>query len=426
MQHDVIIIGGGPAGSTLANRLARSGRKVVVFEKERFPRFHIGESLLPCSIPLLAELGVLPALDGGRFLRKYAAEFVTSDGSQTQRYPFADGLLGGSPFAFEVERALFDHVLLEQAEKAGARVEEETQVLRFDCDLARGVEVVVQGPGGAERRETAQFLVDASGQSALLPSRLGLRQMEPELRNFAVFSHFDGVARKSGEEEGDISVVLVNGGWWWVIPLKGGRTSVGLVGRAKRLGGAKPDEAFLEARLAESPYLRERLAKATRAAPVRTISDWSYQSRALAGDRWLLAGDAGAFIDPVFSTGVQLALTAAFDAAECIDRALTERRFERARFIPYERRMRRLVGTYTEFVKGFYTPEFGELLLHPSDALGLRGAITSLLAGHGNKTMGMGVRVALFHLLVRMNRSLPLAPRLPERRASGAAPPRSE
>jgi flavin-dependent dehydrogenase len=154
---------------------------------------------------------------------------------------------------------------------------------------------------------------------------------------------------------------------------------------------------------------------------VRTISDWSYTSRVLAGDRWLLVGDAGAFIDPVFSTGVQLALVGAFAAADAIERALAERRFERARFVPYERRLRRLVGTYSEFVKGFYTPEFGELLLHPSDRLDLRAAITSLLAGHGEQTLGMGVRVALFHLLVRMNRSLPLVPRLPERRAPGPA-----
>jgi flavin-dependent dehydrogenase len=414
-HSDVIVIGGGPAGSTVATRLAQRRRSVQLFEKERFPRFHIGESLLPSSIPLFEELGVLPAI-AARFLPKYAAEFVTGDGSRRQRYPFADGLLTGSPSAFEVDRAEFDELLLGHAEQSGVRVAQGTQVVRFDCDLARGVEVVVRGPNGAEERHTAEFLVDASGQSALLPSRLGLRRMEAELRNFAVFSHFEGAKRKAGLEEGDIAVVLVPEGWWWVIPQRGGRTSVGLVGPAKALAGVKPNEEFLNARIAATPYLRERLANATRVEPVRTISDWSYRSRELAGDRWLLAGDAGAFIDPVFSTGVQLALSAAFDAARCIDTALAERRFERARFVPYERRVQRMVETYTEFVKGFYTPEFGELLLQPSDKLGLRAAITSLLAGHGNKTLGMGVRVALFHLLVRVNRRIPLVTRVGERR----------
>jgi FADH2-dependent halogenase len=415
-HSDIIVIGGGPAGSTVATRLAQRGRRVHLFEKERFPRFHIGESLLPGSIPMFEELGVLPALADGRFLPKYAAEFVTGDGSRKRRYPFADGLVGGAASAFEVDRAEFDELLLAHAERSGVRVEQETAVVRFDCDLARGVEVVVRGPNGVEARHSAEFLVDASGQSALLPSRLGLRRMEAELRNFAVFSHFEGATRKTGLEEGDISVVLVPEGWWWVIPLAQDRTSVGLVGPAKALGGIKPNEEFFRDRIASTPFVRDRLANATRIAPVRTISDWSYRSRELTGDRWLLVGDAGAFIDPVFSTGVQLGLSAAFDAARCIDRALEERRFERARFIPYEERTLELVATYTEFVKGFYTPEFGELLLQPSDKLGVRAAITSLLAGHGKKTLGMGLRVALFNLLVRVNRHVPLVPRLPGRR----------
>lgn len=412
MTHtDVIVIGGGPAGSTVATRLAQRKRSVRLFEKERFPRFHIGESLLPCSIPLFEQLGVLPDLTDGRFLPKYAAEFVTADGATRQRYPFADGLIGGSPSAFEVDRGEFDELLLAHAARSGVEVAQETQVLRFDCDLARGVEVVVRRADGTEERHTADFLVDASGQSALLPSRLGLRQMEADLRNFAVFSHFEGAERQTGLAEGDISVVLVDEGWWWIIPLRGDRTSVGLVGPAKSLRGEKPDEEFLRARIAATPYVAQRLAQAKRVAPVRTISDWSYRSREMAGDRWLLVGDAGAFIDPVFSTGVQLGLSAAFDAARCIDAALANRRFGRAEFVGYERRMRRLVATYTEFVKGFYTPEFGELLLHPTDKLGLRAAITSLLAGHGKKTLGMGVRVALFHLLAQVHRRVPLVPR---------------
>jgi flavin-dependent dehydrogenase len=309
---------------------------------------------------------------------------------------------------------------LQHAAATGVSVHEETQVVRFHTDLESGVELTVRSKDGSERTERAQFLVDASGQNALLASRLGLREMQPDLRNYAVFSHFEGATRNSGLMEGDISVVLVDAGWWWVIPLRGDRTSIGLVGKAHTLRGEKPDQAFFEAKLASTPYLAERFANARRVAPVRTISDWSYVSRALTGDRWLAVGDAGAFIDPVFSTGVYLGMTSAFAAALRIHSALGEQRFERAYFHDYETRMRRLVGTYTEFVKGFYTPEFAELLLHPSDTFRLRSAVTSLLAGHGQDRFDVNWRVGLFHLLVRLNRHFPLAPRLPGRRLSWA------
>jgi flavin-dependent dehydrogenase len=416
LQADVIVVGGGPAGSAVAARLARLGRDVLLFEKERFPRFHIGESLLPCSLALFRELGVMPALERADFLPKYAAEFMTPDGVSRQRYAFADGLVGGSASAFQVDRSEFDRVLLEHAKAEGARVHEEHQVVKFRADLAAGVEVTVRDAAGAEVTARASMLVDASGQSALVASRLGLRQMEPELKNFAVFSHFEGAMRASGRTEGDISVVLVPDGWWWVIPLRHDRTSVGFVGPARRLAGRKPDEAFLTEGMAAVPVLADRFERATRVAPVRTISDWSYTSRALCGDRFVLVGDAGAFIDPVFSTGVHLGLTSALRAAAAIETALRTRRFDREAFLEYERGMRRLVATYTELVKGFYRPEFGELLLHPSDRFGLRRAVTSLLAGHGTERFGIAWRVALFHQIVRANKRWALVPRMPERR----------
>jgi flavin-dependent dehydrogenase len=418
--HDVIVVGGGPAGASLAARLAQRGRRVALFEKERFPRFHIGESLLPCSMPLFDALGVMPALEQARFLPKFGAEFVSADGATRKRYAFADGLLGGAASAFEVDRAEFDKVLLDHAAAQGAKVEEETQVTRFRVEPGAPAEVVVRAKDGSERTEQAELIVDATGQSALFAGRLGLRKMEPDLRNFAVFSHFEGATRAEGSREGDISVVLVNEGWWWVIPLRGDRTSVGLVGRAHALAGRKPDEAYLNERIASAPYLAERLARARRVAPVRTISDWSYKSSALAGDRWLIVGDAGAFIDPVFSTGVFLGMTGAFLAAEFIESALDQKRFERRHFVAYERKMRSLVATYTSFVKGFYTPEFAELLLHPSDKFQLRAAITSLLAGHGARSFSLSWRVALFRFLARLNRDLPLTPRLSGRRSRAA------
>ena len=414
-KYDAIVIGGGPSGSTVAARLAQRGRRVVLLEKERFPRFHIGESLLPCSMPLFEQLGVMPALVEHGFLAKYAAEFVTADGGLTRRYAFADGLIPGAPSAFEVDRAEFDHVLLKNTARLGVDVREATTVTRFEIGT-EAAEVSVRDETGVETRLSARVLLDATGQTSLLAGKLGMREMDVGLKNFAVFSHFEGAQRHEGLRAGDITVVLVPGGWWWVIPLADGRTSVGQVGPASMLRGRKPDEAYFHEQIAATPYLAKRLGKASREAPVRTISDYSYVSKKLAGDRFVLVGDAGAFIDPVFSTGVYLGMVGAFRAAQAVDAALTAGRFSRREFVAYETWVRKQVDTYKKFVKGFYRPEFVELLMAPSDFLDLRAAITSLLAGFGVDRPEINARVAVFIGLAKLNKRLKLAPRIAGRR----------
>jgi flavin-dependent dehydrogenase len=414
MSHEVIVVGGGPSGSTAAARLAQRGRRVLLLEKEPFPRFHIGESLLPCAMPLFDALGVGQTLADHGFLPKYAAEFVTADGSLSRRYAFRDGLIGGAPSAYEVDRSEFDKLLLDNSRRLGVEVRESAQVTKFE--LGRDAVSVTVREGADQRRFSAEMLIDASGQHSLVAGRLGLREMDRELKNFAVFSHFEGAERHSGDREGDISIVLVPGGWWWVIPLCNDRTSVGLVAPSRKLGGRKPDQAYFKEQIAATPYLERRLARARQVAPVRAISDYSYVSKRLAGDRWLLTGDAAAFIDPVFSTGVYLGMAGAFRAAEAVERALAERRFTRSRFVAYERAVLRDVGAYKRFVKGFYTPEFVEILMSPSDWLELRRAVTSLLAGFGAEQFSINWRIFVFRAIARANRSLGLAPRLPGRR----------
>lgn len=412
--HDAVVIGGGPAGSTVAARLAQAGRDVVLLEKERFPRFHIGESLLPCSMPLFDQLGVRAELDRAGFLPKHAAEFVTGDGSIVRRYPFADGMVPGPGSAYEVDRSEFDRVLLDNAARLGARVAQGVEVKSFESD-ASGVEVVSRDDAGRQERFTARVLVDAGGQGSLLASRLGLRQMDPELKNVAVYSHYEGAGRASGEREGDITIVLAAEGWWWVIPLAGDRTSLGLVAPKSALAGRKPDEQLFAARLAATPYLAQRFAAATRVAPVRVTSDYSYVCRRFAGDGWVLVGDAAAFIDPVFSTGVYLGMQSGFRAADAIDHALGKRRVPEHAFSGYQRWLERAIANYRRFVKGFYTPGFADVLMHPSDTLELRRAVTSLLAGHVVDRPDVGWRIRVFEAIALANRRWGLVPRLPGR-----------
>jgi flavin-dependent dehydrogenase len=415
---DVIVIGGGPAGSAAATRLAQRGHRILLLEKEQFPRFHIGESMLPCSIPLIEQLGALPRLKAANFLPKYAAEFVTADGSLKRRYSFRDGLVQGAPSAYEVDRSEFDKLLLDNTAEHGVDVRQGAQVIRFELDAKPGVSVVARLHDGTEVSFQAAMLIDASGQASMLAGRLGLREMDQELKNFAVFSHYEGAARATGEEEGDISVVLVPGGWWWVIPLRNNRTSVGLVGPSRNLRGQKPDEAYFAAQIASTPFVRDRLSAATRVAPVRSVSDYSYVSRKLVGDRFVLVGDAAAFIDPVFSTGVYLGLVGAFRAAEVVDAALRAGKFERSRFVGYERETQKNIATYRRFVKGFYTPEFVDVLMSPSDWLSLRAAITSLLAGFGVDRFDVNWRVQVFRAIARANKRFGFVPRVLEPRPS--------
>jgi flavin-dependent dehydrogenase len=418
-RFDVIVIGGGPAGSSVASELARRGRHVVLCERERFPRFHIGESLLPCSMPLFERLGVLPELER-RFLPKYGAEFVTLDGALRRLYSFEQGLVEGPTSAFQVDRAEFDQVLLDGAAKRGVEVRQGAQVTRFDADTRRAW-VSGRRDTGERFELEAELLIDASGQKSLISGRLGLRRMDPALKNFSIFSHYRGAKRYPGKREGDISVVLSKEGWWWVIPLRDDRTSVGLVAPARIQRGRRLDETFLNDRIAESAFLSERFDGAERIAPVRTISDWSYSSERMAGDRWLLIGDAAAFIDPVFSTGVCLGMLGAFRAADAVERAFERGRFSVVDFMGYERWVRRAVGAYRRFVRGFYQPAFADVLLHPSDWMGLRQAVTSLLAGYGVDRLDVAWRVALFRALTQINRHVALVPRLSDPGAHHAA-----
>ncbi|MGH9868680.1 MAG: FAD-dependent oxidoreductase [Candidatus Polarisedimenticolia bacterium] len=430
---DVAIIGGGPAGATAAALLAAHGRRVVVLEKETFPRFHIGESLLPFNMDLFRRLGIESRLRG-QFVHKHGALLMSSDGSVTRYISFADGIVPGYPMAFQVLRSAFDELLLQRAAELGAEVHQGTTVLEATPSSRTGCELTVQGPGdAAPRRIAARFLLDASGRDAFLASRRGLRDMTPHLRKAAVFAHFEGIPRAEGIRGGDIILVVLKDGWFWMIPLPGGVTSVGLVaeGTSLRKTGLPPEQ-LLEEALRRCPAARRLTASARRISQVWSASDYSYGCRDVAGDGYLLLGDAAAFIDPIFSSGVWLAMSSAEMAADALHEALGSRPdaadLSPRRFRPYERKVRSHVATYTRIVSRFYEPHFNDIFLSPGGRWGIRQAVVSLLAGHVEHRLGVRARLNMFYGIIRVQQRVRLSPEVPllaafEEPRSAAVPP---
>ena len=414
---DTIVIGGGPTGASAAAVLARAGCSVLVIEKDEYPRFHIGESLVPGVLPYLEETGAADAVRSAGFIKKYGAEFVTPDLSFRQRYVFGDSLTPEADLAYQVERADFDQILLEAAERAGACVSSCSRVIDFDVQQEH-VGVTIKDRQGGKRQLVARYLIDASGQQSLIAGRLGLRKMDSALRNVAVFAHFAGVRRGEDEAAGDITVVLDPEGWWWVIPLRNGVTSLGYVAPSVAFNG-KPDVGWFERRLAETPVLCDLFHEATRIGDVRTASDYSYRSTELTDGRWLLAGDAAAFLDPVFSTGVFLGVSSGVRAAQAVHSALCGSVPARQAFKDYALWQHERLKIYGELVKGFYCPEFTDLFMHPTDSMQLKQGVTSALAGYADHA-GVRWRLRSFLSAVRANKHLELSPRLPGRREAAA------
>jgi FADH2-dependent halogenase len=416
-MHDVAIIGGGPAGSTAAALLAAAGRRVVLFEKERFPRFHIGESLLPFNLGLFDRLGVMKKIEG-RFVEKLGARLYSSDGSTAHYVEFRKGIVPGHPRSFQVIRSEFDKMLLDNAVEKGATVHEGAAVVEARASHKDGCELLVRHDDGREETVRARFLLDGSGRDAFIAGRRKLRDMTPHLRKAAVFAHYEGVERVGDELPGDILLIILKDGWFWYIPLPDGKTSIGLVmeGTALKQAGLAP-QALLEAALERCPAAAQRLRSAKRITPVHTASDYSYGCREVAGDGYLLMGDAAAFIDPVFSTGVWLAMSSGEMAADRLNEVLgTEAApgdLSPARFREYERRVRHHVANYTRIVTNFYSPGFMDIFLRPATRFGVRESVISLLAGLATPPWWVRARLEVFYGIVRLQRYVGLAPAVP-------------
>ena len=407
----MLIIGGGPAGATTAMLLARAGVRAVLLEKTTHPRFHIGESLLPRNFDLLGELGLIEPLRRLPHVRKFGAEFGMGDASKVSRFNFTEGFIPNAE-TFNIERALFDKMVLDEARAAGGDVRENTgvkKVLRLaDNDVA------VETDGGETL--TARYLVDASGQSAVLARHLGIREpaKEPHLQKVAYFEHFEGVQRLEGQDEGHPTIVMCDEGWFWLINIDERRTSIGLVldaGVAKRTG--VPADRMLAWGMARCPLVRERCANATGPATNHVIANFSYRCRPYAGDGYFLVGDAAAFLDPIFSTGVCLGMIQAREAAGHLAAILSGRTTPadaRRRFIRFTDGSTRV---FFKLIRQFYDHSFRELFLNGTGPLDMHRAVLAVLAGNvfPRPSWRLRWRLAAFDACVKINRFVPLVPR---------------
>jgi flavin-dependent dehydrogenase len=400
---DVLVVGGGPGGSTAAALLAGGGFSVVLVERELFPRFHIGESLLPANLLLLDRLGVHDALRATGPIAKYGAQFYDQEFDRGHTFYFRKNATLPN-YGYEVKRAEFDTILLDHARGRGADVWQpavaERPVLEED-----GATVTVTR--GEERLEVrARFLVDASGRDGFLATTLGRRERVPNLGKVAVFAHHRGAARAPGIDEGNIRVVVFPDGWFWWIPFAGDVTSVGCVLHAKTVRGREGAiEALYDEMIARVPRVAEGLRGATRITPVYRAANFAYVNRPVVGDRFVSVGDAVAFIDPVFSAGVFIAMASAELAAPLIARALRENRFRARRFRPYERRLWYGLRPFFRFIHKYYEPTFMEIFLQPRSTLGMLDAVTGVLAGGGFHRMSwrMWLSLNVFFAIARAN-----------------------
>ena len=401
VEADVLVIGGGPGGSAVATLLARRGWKVLLLEKERHPRFHIGESLLPMNIPILERLGVLEQVRAIGVL-KLGADFPV-EGGQYSVFRFDRSLRGGAGYAFHVRRSEFDQLLFEHARHEGVDARDGVKVERVLFDAQGRPDAVHAREGDTRWTVRARYVVDASGRDAFLGSKLGLKRRNNKHQSAAVFSHFSGVTRRDGDDAGNVTICRHAHGWIWFIPLRDGITSVGAVCSPDYLKQRRGEtEAFLRRTLDSVESARERMVDAQRVAPVHVTGNYAYDCSRMSGPGWALLGDAWNFVDPMFSSGVYLAMHGAELGADAIDQVLREPARETAVMQALERRLNRGVDEFKWFIYRFTSPTMKRLFAAPRNVLQVEQAVVSMLAGDVFDAPAVIWRLRIFRFIYAM------------------------
>jgi flavin-dependent dehydrogenase len=381
---DVIVVGGGPSGATASTLIAQQGHNVVLFERERFPRYHVGESLIPETFWVLERLKMIEKLRASQFVKKHSVQFINGMGKLSEPFYFHDNKPHESSQTWQVLRSEFDQMMLNNAAEQGVTVHEGVRVLEVLFEGKKAVGVRIQDEEGQQSEVYAKVVVDAAGQSNLLMDRLGLRVWDPELKKAAIWTYWKGAHRDSGRDEGATLVMQLEDrkGWFWYIPLHDDLVSVGVVASYDYLfvnRDTKNIEKIYFEEVARCPGVQPRIAGGERAAPIRAAKEYSYQASQVAGDGWVLVGDAFGFLDPLYSSGILLAFKSGAMAADAICEGLATNDLSGEKlgawgdeYLKGMERMRRLV---CEFYDGM---SFGKLIMkHPH----LKGTVTDLLIG---------------------------------------------
>jgi flavin-dependent dehydrogenase len=399
-ECDVLVIGGGPAGSTIATLLAERGKSVTLIDKDKHPRFHIGESLLPFNVPLFERLGISDQIEKIG-MPKFGIEFVSPDHAKPSLLEFGEGWRKDMDFSYQVRRSEFDHILLRNAAAKGATVIEETRVTEVEFLGNGGAVATATADDGAVMFVKARFVVDATGRDTFLANRLKLKQRNRRHESAALYGHFTGAERLEGRAEGNISIFWFAKGWFWFIPLADGTTSVGAVCKPEFLKNRDGGDltAFFRQVIDMCPELAKRLAKAEMVGPAIGTGNYSYNTGGSAGDGYIMIGDASAFIDPVFSTGVYLAMRSAFIGVETVMTCLDQPQKSAQALKQFERDVRQGLGSFTWFIYRMTSPVIRNLFMAPRNFFRMEEAVLSLLAGDISPTSPIRPRLALFKAL---------------------------
>ncbi len=380
LECDVLVIGGGPAGATIGALLAERGRDVVVLEKTHHPRFHIGESLLPANVPLFDRLGVRAEVERIG-MAKFGVEFVSPDHDHKSYIEFSEAWDKSMPYAWQVRRSELDEILFRNAGAKGARTFEGRRARQVAFDDA-GATVQVEREGGALETWRTRFVVDASGRDTLLANQLECKQKNTRHNSSALYAHYSGVERLPGKLEGNITIFWFAHGWFWLIPLTDGITSIGAVCWPYYLKSrTRPLAEFFADTIAACPALAARLAQATLVTEVHATGNYSYDSTRSSGDRYLMLGDAYAFVDPVFSSGVFLAMQSAFAGVDVVEARLERPQAAPAARRTFDRTMRHGPREFSWFIFRVTNPTMREFFMDPGNPFRVKEALISLLAG---------------------------------------------